>query len=91
MKPGAGRMSASRLNFFNAASIPRVAPRSLSNARAWKNVAFLPVVASDSMRLYVVLYMSYTCSEDGKVCCSLALVLKPWRFFKCWIGIVECD
>lgn len=60
VKPGAGRIRASRLNSFSAASMPRVAPRSLSNARAWKNVAFLPVVASDSMRLRATMEVSYT-------------------------------
>jgi hypothetical protein len=53
VRPGAGRTRASRLNIFSAASIPRVAPRSLSNASAAKYVELKPFVASDSMRLSV--------------------------------------
>ena len=53
MNPGAGKTSASRLCALSAASIPRVWPNSLSNARDWKNVALKPVVASDSMRLCI--------------------------------------
>lgn len=58
VNPGAGRTSASRLNCFRAASIPRVRPRSWSAANEAKNEALRPVVASDSMSLG-------TCEEDG--------------------------
>jgi hypothetical protein len=51
VNPGAGSSKASSLCVRRTASIPRVAPRSLSNARASKNVELKPFVPSDSIRL----------------------------------------
>lgn len=48
--PFVGNRRASKLNFFNVPSMPRVRPRSLSAAKALKNEA-LTVVASEVMNL----------------------------------------
>ena len=53
VSPAAGRTRASKRFACKAASIPRVAPSSLSKARDWKKVELRPVVASLSMRLNV--------------------------------------
>ena len=49
--PGTGRTRASKLYVFKAASIPRVAPNSLLEARASKKVELRPLVTSLLMRL----------------------------------------
>ena len=49
--PGTGRTRASKLFVFKAASIPRVAPNSLLEARASKKFELRPVVVSLLMRL----------------------------------------
>lgn len=51
VNPGAGKISASSLKVLRAASIPRVAPSSLSKARDWKYEEFMPVVACAAMNL----------------------------------------
>ena len=49
--PRDGRTRASKLFVFKAASIPRVAPNSLLEAKASKKVELRPVVASLLIRL----------------------------------------
>ena len=86
VNPGAGRMSASRLCAFRAASMPRVAPRSLSAARAAKYAALKPVVASDSMSLEGIRTDRNEILRKSNL---LRLIGEVGGFLQRWVVIVE--